>query len=188
MNHPTPQQLIEFFDDELTPDLQAEVAAHLRACDQCSSQTTAWRTARTALASWKLPIRPQTVAYSPQGAAPRGRWRTAAAAAALVAAGFGLAFLLPPGWNSFRSDAELASEVRRQVQEELRIELAKFATSQESAQEKLLTAMNGRLDQLELQWLIDYAELRRDVETVAIGAQEGLRLLASAEARQEPVP
>jgi putative zinc finger protein len=188
MTHPTPQELLEFIDGELSPEQQTQVAAHVHACDECNRQTASWRATRTALASWELPTRLQPATRLPRAARPRGRWRSAAAAAALVAAGFSLALMLAPGGGSSRSDAELASEVRRHVQEELHAELTRFAKSQESAHEELLTALNGRLDQLELQWLVDYAELRRDVETVAIGAEEGLRRLASAEASQEEAP
>jgi hypothetical protein len=95
-----------------------------------------------------------------------------------VAAGFGLALVAAPRWNSAGDRAELAGEIRRQVQQELQAELAKFAANEQSQHDELLTAMNGRLDQFELQWLVDYAELRRDVETLAIGTQEGLRRLA----------
>ena len=178
MNHPTREELLEFLDEELSLERQTEVSGHLLACDECRGQAASWRAARAALASWELPARSQPALRTSYRAAPRGRWHRAVAAAALVAAGFGLALLSAPSWNSARNRAELASEIRRHLQEELHAELAKFAASQESQQEEFLTALNGRFDQLELQWLVDYAELRRDVETLAIGTQEGLRRLA----------
>lgn len=178
MNHPTREELLDFLDEELSVERQAEVAEHVLACDDCRGQAASWRDARTALASWELPARSQPVLRTSYRAAAGGRWRRAAGAAALVAAGFGLALLAAPRWDSARDRAELAGEIRRHLQEELQVELAKFAASQQSQHDELLTAMNGRLDQLELQWLVDYAELRRDVETLAIGTQEGLRRLA----------
>jgi hypothetical protein len=178
MNHPTHEELLEFLDEELSIERQIEVAGHVHACDECRGKMASWRGAQMALASWELPAQSQPVRRAPRLAMPRGRWRRAAAAAALVAAGFGLALLAAPRWDSARDSADLASEIRRQVQQELRTELAKFAANEQSQHDQLLTAMNGRLDQLEMQWLVDYAELRRDVETLAIGTQEGLRRLA----------
>lgn len=188
MSHPTHEELLEFLDAELPPERQAAVAEHVATCDECRRLTESWRGAHTALASWELAERPlatptfETATISlaaSQRPTARSGWRRAAAAAALVAAGFGLALLAAPSGDSAQHRAELASEVRRQVQEELHAELAKFTATQDANHEEFLTALNGRLDELELQWLVDYVELRRDVETVAIGAEEGLRRLAA---------
>jgi len=188
MNHPSREELVDFLDEELPHQRQAEVAEHVLACDECGRQTASWRAARTALAAWQLPTFPQAASRPSHRAARRGAWPRAAAGAALVAAGFGLALLSAPRSDTASVRSELAREIRRHLREEVHAELAKFTASQHVQQESFLRDVAERLDQLELQWMADYAALRRDVETVAIGTQEGLRRLASAEPIQQDVP
>jgi anti-sigma factor RsiW len=192
MNHPTRDELLDFFDKEMPIERQGALAAHVGECHECEEQLKAWQAARHGMASWELPEpheeQRRTAPHSNRTVASLGTWRRPAAAAALMAAGFALALILAPRWAQNGNRAELAQEIRRHVQEELRAELAKFESKQRLHQEELLTVLDGRLDQLEVQWLVDYADLRRDIETLAIGTQEGLRRLAGGELDVQDLP
>jgi len=168
MNHPNREELTELLYDDLAPARAGEVRRHVETCAECRAQIESWREVRRALAEWRLPgSREQRPAWQPGFG-----WRLAAlgaAAAVFVLAGFGLARLSAPR----PADAVAMREViTSQMREELRAELARFAADQEARQGAYHEALVEAVGQLEVRRMVDYAALRRDVETVALRARD----------------
>src|SRR5262245_14458867 len=85
MNHPQPEKWIPYVFNEIPMSERAPLAAHLRDCPDCRGQVERWQCTLGRLDAWKLP----DLASSRRTRNPAMRW---AAAAAIVLAGFGLAF------------------------------------------------------------------------------------------------
>jgi hypothetical protein len=192
MNHPTPEQWTSFFYGELPAEENTQLQAHLDRCLDCRACTDQWRGAMNALDTWKLP----DVAPRPQR--PRIPW--AAAAAVLLALGFGLGSLLSSGRQIARAEAQFDTRFA-QLRAEMRAELLSeqtalmdraAAASQTAAQSELewfgaqwrseieaaraeeVNALIAALAQLDASHLNHYASLRRDLERVARHTQDGL--------------
>jgi hypothetical protein len=201
MTHPNPQELLDFVYEELPPNRQAELSAHLAACDACQARVTAWGGVRRELAGWELPeasSRPVTDAARSPRPWPVVRW--AAAAAVLIGTGFGLARLSSPHPEVASAPepsidvpalrAELAGEIRRELHDELRAALrselaaelsaqqAKFAADEAGRRGAFEQAMARALNDSEVRQVAEHRALRRDVETLAIRAREELDQLA----------
>ncbi len=164
MNHPTREELVEFLYGETPPDRTAAIAAHLENCPECRREVETWKAVRVELAAGARPERAGAPArrHSPV-------WftlRRAAAAAMLVLAGYGAARLAQPG-PAADADA-LRTAVAAELRTELRNELGRFATDQSGRQEAIVQA----LARMEAQRLEEYANLRRDMETVAVRAED----------------
>lgn len=171
MNHPIREELMEYLYLELAPDRQVEVAQHLETCADCRAQVEVWRRTRQELAAWQLPAR-RDAASTPASRAPLHFLRLAAAALVLVFAGFGLARLTAP---RPADEVALREALARQLRQEIRAELTRFATAEAARQEAGQRALAETLNQLEAQRLVDFAALRRDMETMAIRAADELQ-------------
>lgn len=182
MDHPTPDELLEFLDDDLAGNRRARVADHVDACDECQRRVASWEGARSGLDAWELP-ESLPVLRARQFRAASVHLRRAVAAALLVAGAFGAARLTAPRPDVVALREELAGQIRGELRREFHEELAKIAADQSAGQD-LFAALVERIDQLELQWLADYVDLRRDVETVAMHTQADLQRLAGDRARQ----
>jgi anti-sigma factor RsiW len=182
MSHPKPDELSEFLYDELPPDRRAAVAQHVESCADCRATIDAWRAVRTNLAAWKLPAS----ALPPTGAArSTGALRWTAAAVLLLGAGYGVARMTertekPVDLAALRSD--LAREVRQEVRNELTTELTNHANTLNASQRVFQTRMIDAMDKLETRQVVDFASLRKDMETMAVYAQERFNRLAIARA------
>ena len=176
MTHPTHDELAAFlYDDELDPARRAEVARHVEACAQCGATLKSWRGVRTNLAAWQLPgARTAPAATRPAGVGLR--W--AAAAAVLLASGFALARLTQKPADLSALRAELVRDVRQEVRRELAAELKDHAARQATWQAEFQDAVVDVINQLETRQVATYANLRRDVETVALRSHEEYSRLA----------
>jgi anti-sigma factor RsiW len=200
MNHPTREEWMSYLYDELTPEEHSSLAAHLAVCPDCKSRVGDWRAARKDLDAWQLPARP--VRVRPQR--PLVRW--AAAAALMIGIGFGVGrFATPATANAGKIRAEIEPEIRQQLRQEFtqllhdEVDKAASATLAASGEQTkrwleeyaqaLATkrkedsqAMYAALKKLESQLLADVVSIKKDVDTVAVYADAGLR-----RARQELV-
>jgi hypothetical protein len=200
MNHPTREEWMSYLYDELTADEHSSLAAHLAVCPDCKSRVGDWRATRKNLDAWQLPARPSGAPFQ----RPLVRW--AAAAALMIGIGFGVGRLATPATaEAGRIRAEIEPEIRQQLRREftqmLRDELDKaasatLAASGEQAKhwvEDYARAIEAKhtedsqvildaLNKLESQRLADFVSLKKDVDTVAVNADAGLR-----RARQELV-
>jgi hypothetical protein len=184
MNHPTHDELSEFLYDELDPPRREEVGRHVDECTACRATIESWRGVRANLAAWELPA---VVRVARPAASARGGLRWAVAAAVLLGTGFGVARITekPADLSALRT--ELAREVRQEVRQELAAELRDHAARQAAWQEAFQEAVVDVIGQLETRQVATYANLRKDVETVALRSHEEFNWLASY-ARVEDAP
>ena len=173
MKHPDREILAAYLYEELPPAQSGELESHLALCVQCRDQLESWKNVRKTLAAWKMPADSGSASAPPWQPARRVRaqWKRAAlglAASILVLAGFGLARLTAP---KPPDSAALRESVTRQVRAELRGELAAWAAEQTQRQDASQEALARALGRLEEQRLADYAQLRRDIETMAVHTQ-----------------
>ena len=172
MNHPNREELVGFLYRDLTEEQRASVANHLSSCGECRAEVEGWRAVRRELNEWQLPLPERSRAHD--GVRRWGAWlKLATAAAMLVCAGFALARLapVPPKVDTAALRAELAAELRQ----ELRAEMARLTAAQAARQQEYQAALARTLGQLEARRLVDYASLRKDVETVAVRAEDELQ-------------
>ncbi|HEY6168460.1 MAG TPA: zf-HC2 domain-containing protein [Verrucomicrobiae bacterium] len=160
MNHPNSEDWMSYLYDELPPERRRELDAHAASCADCRTQLTSWRGAMTELDRWAIP--------TPRRAAqPFGNYaRWAAAAVALIGLGFGLAQL-----TTLRSTL---AGVETRLRDQLHAEFAQLSQGQATQNAQYHDALVNVLGNLEAQRRADYARLRRDVETVAVLAEDGL--------------
>lgn len=191
MKHPEREEWVPFLFGEASPADQHRLQTHLQHCDQCRHQIETWQRSRLLLDEWKLPRPPQPLIF-----APWARW--AAAAAIVLALGFGIGRLSPHPPSAEQLRAAIAPELHRQVQQEVaqavRSEAARttaawltasnqrldnlFAGLAETleksgAQDRL--AFSAALDRLQTQYAADFLALKKDVDTIAVNADAGLR-------------
>src|SRR5437867_8263735 len=192
MNHPTREQWMSYLYDELTAEEHANLAAHLAVCPDCKAKVGDWRSALSCLDAWQVPSKRPAIAPS------RVMVRWAAAAAILLGAGFGIGRLASATVTAERVRAEIGPKIRQELRQELaqtlRAELdrtasAALAASSEQAKQLLADyakaietkyaedrqAIYASMNKLESQHLADYLSLKKDVDTVAVLTDVGLR-------------
>ncbi len=198
MNHPTCEEWMSYLYDELTAEEHSSLAAHLAVCPDCTTRINDWRSARKNLDAWQLPARPARVPLQ----RPLVRW--AAAAALMIGIGFGAGrFAAPATANAGKIRAAIEPEIRQQLRQEftqlLRDELDKaasatlaasgeqtkhwvedYAQALEAKRTEDGQAINAALNKLESELLANIVSLKKDVDTVAVLTDAGLR-----RARQE---
>jgi hypothetical protein len=159
MNHPPREEWTDFLHDDLAPDRRRELRTHLGECAECRAQVETWRSVQHELRGWRIP---EARAH----AAPARSWpfmKLAAAAVVMIAAGYALA-----RWTAPVADT---AAIRAALTADLRAELARFAAENSARQQEYQAAFTKALGRLEAQRLVEYADLRRDVETVAVRAE-----------------
>jgi anti-sigma factor RsiW len=191
MKHPEREEWVPFLFGEARPADQHRLQTHLQHCDQCRHEIESWQRSRLRLDEWQLPRPPQPVIF-----APWARW--AAAAAIVLALGFGIGRLSarPPTTEQLR--AAIAPELHRQVQQQLaqavRNEVDRSTTAWLTASNQRLDnlfaglaqtlekrdtqdrlAISTALDRLQSQYAADFLALKKDVDTIAVNADAGLR-------------
>jgi hypothetical protein len=181
MNHPNEQELTGFlYDDGIGAERMNEIRAHLATCAQCRSRMAAWRGVRQELATWELP---DVFRGHGAGGAPRRRFlqpvlKWSVAAAVLIAGGIALARVghKPPDMTALR--AQIAGEIRAELGAELAAAQAQFASQQSARDEEFEQAVARAMVELEARQVVAHAALRKDVETLAIRAQQGFEQIA----------
>jgi anti-sigma factor RsiW len=185
-SHPAAEQWADYLYGELTPELRRELEAHARECPACQSQLAQWRETMSALDACQ--VRPRARAIT--GLADAVRW---AVAAGLV---LGLGWLggrfaspAPVGPDLQQIRAELQPAVERALREEFEHRLqSELAAAQQQNEERLVAlaqtwAATRAEDQegvfalyqrAEQKRRTEHAALRRDLETVAVVAQDAI--------------
>ena len=182
--HPTAEQWADYLYGELAPEARLELDAHARECAACQEQLAEWRATMGALDSWRVRPRARRLAVFTEYA----RW--AVAAGLVLGLGWlGGRFAAPPAPDVQRLQAELQPAVelalRGEFEARLRTELAaveqrhedrlgEFArawvTTRAEDQQNLLALYQ----RTERQRRSEHAALRRDLETVAVVAQDAI--------------
>ena len=188
MNHPNQEEWMSYLYDELPPAQRESLTSHLNACPDCQTAVRQWRGVMRELDAGELPLRARPVA----------QWGTLVkwgiAAMLMLGLGFGLGRSLAPAPVDvavLRQDIErsvrasLQADLRQQVLSGLDQHTTKSAAAMQQLVDKLeQTIKTAResdrqnivalLKEMETQRLTDYTALRKDLETVALAAEEQL--------------
>jgi|ERR1044071_2405053 anti-sigma factor RsiW len=207
MNHPTREEWVPYVFGEAKSDVRQQLNAHLRNCPDCRQEIESWKASLKLLDSWKLPrISKPAPVY-----APFFNW--AAAAAMIMLLGFGI------GRLTARADvqkvrAAIEPELRRELTQEIarltREEISKSASAtlatagQQTDQAMAVLAkaiedtraednrsIYAALDRIESDGFAQFVSLKRDVDTLAVNTDAGLRntaqeLVQLADYKQPP--
>ena len=192
MNHPTREEWMSHLYDELSTEEHDRLAAHLAVCPDCEARVVEWRAARKDLDAWQLPAKRARIVR----ARPLIKW--AAAAAIVLAAGFGVGRITSAAADAEKVRAAIEPEIRQRLHRELaqvfraelektasttlaasteqtRQLLAEFAKMVEAKRTEDNQAINTALDRLESRRMADYVSLKKDLDTVAVLTDASLR-------------
>jgi anti-sigma factor RsiW len=188
MNHPDQQAWVDYLYGEPDPDTRSRLNDHAAQCAQCRSQLEAWQHARQHLDAWKLPTHPFS---TPVRSAFSQLARWTAAALILIAFGFGIGRLAGPAPATI---AALREELRTEMLGVIEARVAASGTAVAAVLRDETAVAMGRLidfyqterlaDQQEIATAIarldgtqaaDFMALRKDLETVAVNSDLGLR-------------
>jgi hypothetical protein len=197
MNHPSPEEWMSYLYDEMNVSDRAALTKHLETCPECQARAAEYNAVRGRLEEWRFSLPKER----PHVAVGRTAWGWAAAAAFALIAAFGLG--RSSGSTSVR--AEMQGEVREQVRtarfemqhefaQLLHRELDKAATATLDASEEQGRALLAKYDdilqsrrseeseglyaalkKIESQRTLEYLSLRKDLDTVALNTDAGLR-------------
>ena len=168
-NHPRPEEWVPYFYGEAEPSVRREMRAHLNQCPECRTQLKQWQHTRRRLSAWRLPrVRASGAFFAPA-------WRLAAAAVVLFA---GLAV------GRFTASApdpqKLRAAIEPQIRQALRQEMALVASDQiERAASTAIATAGEEAHQVAAAYAQEvYLLLKKDIDTLALNADAGLRLTA----------
>jgi hypothetical protein len=200
--HPSREEWISYLYGELPRANRVALSAHRERCPHCEAQLAQWRAAMKNLNAWKLPIRSVFSPGKPLGIfQPALKW--AAAAAIILGIGFGVGRISSLASGDVETvRASLQREFDRKI-ETARVELAGHfqreqtdalnqvvaaSASGKAEMERLLTelarsveearaadseSMAVALQRLDNKWTALHADLRKELETVAVLTEDG---------------
>jgi len=163
MTHPKPEEWVPYVYGETSAEQRGDLAAHLQQCPQCRATIDSWKHTLHRLDGWRVAeaSRPSEIL------APWLNW--AAAAAILLFAGILIGRATSPKVDVEKLRASIAPEVRGEVSREMaqlvQAEIARNASA-------TLASGHRYTDQVAQQL---YAVLKKDVDTIALNADAGLR-------------
>ncbi len=192
MNHPNREDWVPYVFGEAQPAVRRQLKTHLDSCADCREQLRSWQRSLGRLNAWKLP----RVRARGDALAPFLKW--AMAAGLMICLGFGVGRLTAPRANLAQIRAALEPELRRQLSQEFASVvrdqvnqaasatlaaagtqtqelLATYAGDLEAARAKDTRAIYTILDRVQAQRLVDYVALKKDLDTVAVNTDAGLR-------------
>lgn len=176
VTHPGADEWSGFLYGELPPEQHAALEAHRANCPACATQVEQWRSTMASLDTWQIPVRrssarPATVTWL--------RW--AAAACLLLAAGTVVGRLTAPRIDLSQLRAELRQQSQADLQAALKVvsadnerrldDLAQAWAAGRAQDQQAMLTLYQRAD---TQHKSDVSRLRRDLETVALTADERL--------------
>lgn len=169
MNHPKPEDWVPYLYGDANPDQARQLRAHLRDCPDCQRQFNGLKTTSDKLNAWKLPrTRARMEVFI-----PLLRW--AAVGCVILLAGFMV------GRISAKPDtAQIRAELMPELRRELRQEMAQIMhTEIDKASTVTLQAANDHADKVASAYAQTlYVALKKDVDTLALNADVGLRRTA----------
>ena len=149
---------------EARADERAPLAAHLRKCAVCGAQVTQWQAAIRDLDAWQLrphQAEPHARAAQRNLARPFLQW---AAALVLLGAGFAFGRVGLATVEAKRLRAAIEPEIRQQLREEF--DAKRLEDSR---------AIYAALEKLDARRIADYVALKKELDTVAVLTDAGLR-------------
>ena len=189
MTHPTHEEWLAFLYGECAPTESAKFEAHLVACTECAAQVKDWRATMRALDNWQLPT-----ARPPGSRAWITPIKWAAAASIFLGAGLVIGRSLGPSTSDLAAiKSEIQTSLRKELSGQLDTRLAahkketldaSFAESRRLVDDATVDwaaarledhqAINAMYQKWDRQRKADLAWMRRDLETLAINADERL--------------
>jgi hypothetical protein len=192
MNHPKSEEWVPYLFGETKPEERGQLKQHLQSCPECRDQVATWERNLGRLDAWKL----RPVSRTSPVLVPFLRW--AAAAAVILALGFAIGRVSALSAETRKLQAALEPRLRQQLREELaqmlRAEQDKsasltLAAARRQAQQLVadydqslgasrsaeVRAIYAALDKLAADHLSDFISLKKDVDTVAVMTDAGLR-------------
>ena len=188
MNHPQQEEWISYLYDEADPGTRSRLEAHLTGCASCRAQHEEWQRVRNRLNSWKL-APPTATPAANRVFRPLVRW--AAAALLMIALGFALG---RSAGTSAQDVAALRETLREEMAQIVESQIGEFrAATLAAANEQTRAALDevvnycearrasdqqaiaNTLSRMDDARAADYVSLRRDLETVALNSDVGLR-------------
>jgi len=176
MKHPEREEWVPFIFGEADAGRRRQLESHLDDCAECREEIQSWKRSLDRLDSWELP----TVTKRRPNFVRLVKW--AAAAAIVLCVGFAI------GRNTAHADA---AKIRAAVERNLRGELAQIARDEAAKTASLaITAFSQKtetrraadnrvifagLERLETQHATDCLRLKKELDTLAINADAGLR-------------
>ena len=160
MNHPTPEDWMSYLYDEVGAVERAGLTAHLRSCPSCAAQLGHWRDTTRNLDAW--PLRARETHPRRLFARPFVQW--AAAAMILLGAGFAAGKLVSAAADGRRLRAEIEPVIRQQLRQEF-----------EAKRIEDNRAIYAALEKLDAQRIAGYVSLKKELDTVAVLTDAGLR-------------
>lgn len=178
MKHPEREEWIPYLFGEADATGRRQLESHLDACAECRDEIQSWRRSVGRLDSWKLP---PAAAKRKSTFVPLVRW--AAAAAVVLSVGFGIGRSTAARVDAEKIRAAVERDIQDQVAQIARDEAAKataLAIKAFSQQTETRRAADNRvifavLDRLETQHATDCLTLKKELDTLAINADAGLR-------------
>lgn len=177
MKHPEREEWVPFIFGESDNERRQNLKLHLEQCAECREEIQSWQRSLSRLDSWRVP----RASKAPLNFVPLVKW--AAAAGVVLLIGFGL------GWTiAGRVDAR---NIRVAVEGEMRAELAQIARDEAAKTASVaISAFSQRietrraadnrvifavLERIETQHTTDCLALKKDLDTLALNADAGLR-------------
>jgi hypothetical protein len=178
MKHPEREEWVPFIFGEINASQKQQLESHLKSCAECREEVENWQRSVGRLDSWKLPRIPRPRANS----VPLVKW--AAAAAVVLSIGFGLGRIIAARMDAEKVRAAVERDIRSEFAQIARDEAAKTAAAglkafsqnvetRRAADNRVIFAV---LDRLETQHTTDCLALKKELDTVALNADAGLRL------------
>ncbi|MBK8000909.1 MAG: zf-HC2 domain-containing protein [Verrucomicrobia bacterium] len=197
--HPNSEEWMSFLYGEASPERSAELDAHLRQCGECQKRVAHWRGTLAALDADRSPA----ITRSRRSAARISRWAAAAALVLGIGFGAGrltssssaeMARLemamrteMEAKLTASRAEllasidkrnADLAPNIKSVASEAARLEaealLVKFARSIDEQRDAERDVFVTALRNIEERRATEFASLRKDLDTLAVNADDGL--------------
>ena len=186
MKHPNRDEWVPFVFGEARAGEAKRLRAHLESCPECAAEVTAWRRSLQTLDKWELPEPVRSRALI----APAFRW--AMAAALVLAAGIAIGRVTAPDTEKMQEQvvASVKAMLAHQLQQAAGETEARLTGASEERANELWDAFSERLaaareedrramltlsEQYRLEQEERYVNLRRDLETLALQADQEIR-------------
>jgi hypothetical protein len=177
MKHPEREEWVPFIFGEADAGRKRQLECHLDDCAECRDEVQSWQRSLGQLDSWRLPA----VAKRRTNVVLLVKW--AAAAAIVLSIGFALGRGTAAHVDTEKIRAAVEQNLRGQLTQIARDEAAKtalLAISAFSQKTETRRAADNRvifavLERLETQHTTDCLTLKKELDTLAINADAGLR-------------
>ena len=183
MNHPKREEWIPYLFGEATPAARQQLRQHLHSCAECNAELENWKRSLKRLDAWRLPKHQEPRANF----LPTVRWAFGTLSVVLI----GLVFLLGRQTANNSNETKLRESIASQVRQEIRAEFsqqlreqlavsasATLKASGEQAKSLLVDydrSVKARFEAETIQRITDCLSLKKDVDTIAVNADAGLR-------------